>query len=308
VQAAGGVLWRPAADGGVEVAVVHRPRYDDWSLPKGKLRSGEHPLLAALREVREETGSGAVAGRGLGRSDYRVLQAGHEVPKTVRWWALAARQGAFRPSDEVDELRWLTPADAEGLLTAGRDVGPLRLLAQEGLGTSTVLLVRCGRAGEEADRPLDARGRAQAEELVGLLPAWGPVRVLAAPQRRCRETVAPYAAAAGLTVEVDPVWDRATPRREAAARLRALAPEPRPGGAPVPGTSGGAGARAAGGPGAGAGAGAVVVCATGTVVRRLVEALATGAGLDPGRVSAGRGELWALTLLGGRLVDATPPG
>src|SRR5579885_3571336 len=92
IEAAGGVLWRPALGGaGVEVALVHRPKYDDWSLPKGKLGGGEHVILAALREVWEETGFMGVVGRSLG--EIRYLKEG--VPKRVRYWAMRAESGRF---------------------------------------------------------------------------------------------------------------------------------------------------------------------------------------------------------------------
>ena len=96
VRAAGGVLWREV-DGQVRVAVVHRPRYDDWSLPKGKLDPGELEVAAAVREVEEETGFTCVVGRGLGVTRYRVLDNGRDVPKRVRWWALEATERRVRP-------------------------------------------------------------------------------------------------------------------------------------------------------------------------------------------------------------------
>ena len=100
VPAAGGAVWRPASDGGIEVALAHRPRYDDWSLPKGKLDAGEDPLTAAVREVREETGLEVVAGR-------RSVQTGYPIPqgtKRVDYWVMQAVGGRFRPNDEVDVL------------------------------------------------------------------------------------------------------------------------------------------------------------------------------------------------------------
>src|ERR671923_852052 len=112
IRAAGGVVWRPVTEtsGGsnVEVAIIHRPRYDDWSIPKGKLATGETELEGALREVFEETGQRVRPGRTLG--EVRYLKANsHSRPreKVVRYWAMQAIGGAFSPSREVDELRWL---------------------------------------------------------------------------------------------------------------------------------------------------------------------------------------------------------
>jgi 8-oxo-dGTP diphosphatase len=102
IEAAGGLLWRRDTRGRVQVALVHRPRYDDWSLPKGKLMPGEHPAAAAVREIEEETGQTAVLGRPLPTDRYLV----DGVPKTVRYWAAHARGGSFRPNAEVDGVVW----------------------------------------------------------------------------------------------------------------------------------------------------------------------------------------------------------
>ncbi|GAA3979088.1 NUDIX hydrolase [Streptomyces marokkonensis] len=134
VHAAGCVLWRSAPrPGGLELCLVHRPRYDDWSHPKGKLRPGEDPLAGALREVAEETGYAAVPGAEL--PTVRYVANGR--PKEVRYWAAAATTGAFRPSDEVDRILWLEPAAARARLTRPLD-RPLvdALLAAHPPGTS----------------------------------------------------------------------------------------------------------------------------------------------------------------------------
>jgi 8-oxo-dGTP diphosphatase len=118
VRAAGGVLWRDATDGGVEVALVHRPRYDDWSLPKGKLDPHETETAGALREVEEETGCRALLGADLDEVRY-PLRDGRE--KVVRYYAMRALDGAFVPGREVDELRWVAPPQAVVLLTYDYD-------------------------------------------------------------------------------------------------------------------------------------------------------------------------------------------
>lgn len=100
------------------VAVVHRDRYDDWTLPKGKLDPGESFEQAALREVEEETGFRCELGPELGRSEYVDP---HGRPKLVRYWRMTVLGGEFRRNDEVDELRWVTPAEAAELLTHERD-------------------------------------------------------------------------------------------------------------------------------------------------------------------------------------------
>jgi 8-oxo-dGTP diphosphatase len=112
IQAAGGVVMRDGL-----VGVVHRPRYDDWSLPKGKLDEGESFEEAALREVWEETGLRARLERELPVVRYSV----RDRPKVVRYWLMTVESGSWEPNDEVDELRWLAPEDAVELLSYDRD-------------------------------------------------------------------------------------------------------------------------------------------------------------------------------------------
>jgi len=119
VQAAGGVVCRPGADGAVEVLLVHRPRYDDWTVPKGKLEPGEAHAAAAVREVEEETGLRCELGAEIGSTFYRDRK---DRPKVVRYWTMTPVAGAFSPTDEVDEIRWLGVEAAEALLTYPRDL------------------------------------------------------------------------------------------------------------------------------------------------------------------------------------------
>ena len=117
VQAAGGLVVR--RQGGVlEIVVVHRPLHQDWSFPKGKLEAGETLELAALREVREETGMACRLLQFLGHTDY-VDRKGR--PKAVAYWVMAAEEGSFTPNLEVDQLRWLTLEEATRLLSYPRD-------------------------------------------------------------------------------------------------------------------------------------------------------------------------------------------
>jgi 8-oxo-dGTP diphosphatase len=197
-------VWRHTADGGTEVALVHRPRYDDWSLPKGKLDAGEHALTAAVREIAEETGLDVVSGRRSVRTRYPVP----EGDKRVDYWVMQAVGGDFEPNDEVDELRWLPVHAAWELVAHEQD----RLVLADLVRTDvplmpSLLLVRHGRAGSRSDwdgpddlRPLDDRGRGQARRLAEVLPAFGPLQVLSAPPVRCRDTVAPLAERLGLDI------------------------------------------------------------------------------------------------------------
>lgn len=125
MEAAGGVVWRDGADGDRTVLLVHRPRYDDWTLPKGKLDAGEEADAAALREVQEETGLGCALGPALPTVAYTDH---HGRPKRVRYWAMQPVDGAFAPNDEVDAVRWLAPEDAVRLLTYEHDAAVVRAL------------------------------------------------------------------------------------------------------------------------------------------------------------------------------------
>ena len=175
--AAGAVLWRPTATPPTtEVAVIHRPRYDDWSLPKGKVDPGETEPVAAVREVHEETGYASHLGRRLVAVSYPVEQG----IKKVRYWAARSVGGEFTPNAEVDELVWLPVADAMNALGYPHDRKVLRRFVKKPADTQTVLMVRHGTAGsksrykgDDRKRPLDKHGRAQAESLVGVLLAFG---------------------------------------------------------------------------------------------------------------------------------------
>jgi 8-oxo-(d)GTP phosphatase len=120
VRAAGGVVWRREGGGPVEILVVHRPRYDDWSLPKGKNDPGESDSDCALREVEEETGFTCRLGAELPTTSYRDSK---DRPKTVRYWAMepVAGAGRFTPNAEIDEIRWLAVGEAVKLLSYDHD-------------------------------------------------------------------------------------------------------------------------------------------------------------------------------------------
>jgi 8-oxo-dGTP diphosphatase len=204
VLAAGGAVWRVAADGSLETVVVHRPKYDDWSLPKGKLEGGEHALQAAVREVGEETGLAVVVGRRSLRTRYAV----EDGDKQVDYWLQQAIGGDFEPNAEVDELRWLPLPEAAAQVTHDHDRAVLADLAREDVPRApTLLLVRHGSAGDRSEwdgpdelRPLDAKGRRQAAVLAQVLSLFAPTAVLSAERTRCRETVQPLAERLGLSV------------------------------------------------------------------------------------------------------------
>jgi 8-oxo-(d)GTP phosphatase len=220
IRAAGAVLWRPAG-AGAQVALVHRPKYDDWSFPKGKLEPGEHVLLAAVREVAEETGLRVTLGRRLPPVRY----LGGSLPKRVDYWAAtaAADPGSFVPNDEIDEVAWIAASSVAARLSYQRDAETLAAFRAGPMRTVPLILLRHASAGRKADwrkgdqsRPLDARGANDAEALAGLLSCFasagatgvpGVTRVISSPAERCLATVSPYAARAGVEIETEPALE-----------------------------------------------------------------------------------------------------
>jgi 8-oxo-dGTP diphosphatase len=204
VRAAGGVLLR-GEDTDRVVALVHRPRYDDWSFPKGKLADGEDDGSAALREVMEETGMRCSLGPSIGAVTY-LDRLGRE--KLVRYFEMRPDGGVFVPNAEVDQLRWLAPGEASRVLSYVHDRALLRRMLP-GLTVSPVYLVRHAKAGHrstwigvDAERPLTRPGREQARRLVERFDGFDVERILTSPLTRCVQSIEPLAAARGLEVEV----------------------------------------------------------------------------------------------------------
>lgn len=204
ILAAGGVLWRKS-DGSdqPEVALIHRNRYDDWSLPKGKIDPGESAPVAAVREIEEETGYASELGRRLASLSYPIDLG----TKKVTYWAARTLGGEFTPNLEVDQLIWVPVPEAMKRLSYPLDRKVLRRFAKQPADTRTLLIVRHGTAGsksrykgDDRKRPLDKKGRGQAESLVGLLLAFGATELYAAPRTRCHQTLEPLAEELGVTI------------------------------------------------------------------------------------------------------------
>ncbi len=273
LRAAGAVVWRRSASGEVEVALIHRPRYGDWSLPKGKPKAGEVLPVTAVREVTEETGHTVTLGPRLGSTRYLVSTG----VKVAHYWVAYPTGGGFRPSDEVDELRWLVLPKAQELLSHRHDRTLLGKLNGWPTRMATVLLVRHAEAGERETwqgdddlRPLTTAGTPRADLLGTVLPLFGARRVYSAPPLRCRQTVAGLAAELGVPIIDEPTLAERGYLADPAAGLRRLIEI----------------AAGSGGP--------AVVCSQGRVIPGLVRDLTHSAGRGLLEVPSSKGSYWGL--------------
>lgn len=210
IYAAGAVCWR-VIDGKVHLLVIHRTKYADVTLPKGKVEPGESLPQTAVREILEESGLSVALGVPLGVSRY-PLSSGRE--KFVHYWAAAVSDAAVRastfvPNGEVAALEWVTPRKARSYLSYDRDVDIVNTFAkllEEGVtSTFAIIALRHGKAvpasawaGPDASRPLTARGVEQAASIVPTLQAFGVRKIVSSTAVRCVTTAAPLAAATGI--------------------------------------------------------------------------------------------------------------
>ncbi|WP_350258416.1 NUDIX hydrolase [Scrofimicrobium sp. R131] len=253
IRSAGALVWRPVGDlpepgtplgpNDIQVLLVHRPRYRDWSWPKGKAELNEPLAQTAVREVEEETGELVYLQKPLTLQRYRL---GSGQTKEVHYWAAqalgpdpakAARPPVERaPSKEIDQARWCRPSKARQILTRRGDRRLLTELLQHGargeLTSSTVILLRHAKArsrkkweGSEADRPLTRLGGMQALDLPPLLSAFGANHLISSPWLRCRQTVGPYAELTRLPIHTDDVLTEDADPRGATELMRSLLAE-----------------------------------------------------------------------------------
>lgn len=196
IQAAGAVLWRKNSQSEIEIAVIHRPRYDDWSIPKGKVENNESHIATAYREVLEETGYTSTFGPEIGNVIYKLEGA----PKEVRYWAAQAHDVAEgKPSpEEVDQLEWLTPKLAKERLTNKDDRKIVDYFLEFGIDTFPIVLLRHAKAlkrddwdGDDGDRPLEHRGQLQAKRLLPIYLPFGTKEFHTSDALRCIETIEP---------------------------------------------------------------------------------------------------------------------
>ena len=228
VRAAGGAVLRTGPDRRGEVLLVHRPGHRDWTLPKGKIERGESDEECALREVAEETGFDCLLGPELIETRYRDRR-GRE--KSVRYWIMTVRDGAFQANSEVDEVRWVPLSSAARELTYPGDRSVLDAI--DAALRSLVLLVRHAKAGDrdrwtgdDRLRPLDKRGRRQADAMVAPLAGYALTRLVSSPYVRCVETLEPLAARVGLSIEHDRAIAEGASVEDARAFLGRVGPGP----------------------------------------------------------------------------------
>lgn len=284
IRAAGGLVVK-RTEAGMAVLLVHRPAYDDWTFPKGKLEPGELEADAAVREVEEETGLACLLGRELGSTEY------HDAlgrPKVARYWVMAAPSGEPQPANEVDEVRWASPEEAAGRLSYERDRTLLdRLDAAAGGESEPVFLVRHAKAGNrekwegpDESRPLRGSGRRQAEALAARFADERLAALVSSPYVRCVETLAPLADAQGLAVQQHDALAEGAPADAALDLVRAVAT-----------------------------LGPVALSTHGDVQQLVVQSLAAGGVPLEGRLDFAKGSTWILDVHRGEVAAAryVPP-
>jgi len=279
IWAAGCVVARRSKKGNARYLIVHRPVYDDWTLPKGKLDKGESFLDAALREVQEETGIIGTGARFIGSIGY-MTHAGNA--KVVRWWLTTVKRGSFSPNSEVDEVKWVSYRKGIKRLTFRNDRRVLDrandMYNEKSAGT--IYLVRHASAGKrsEADlddwkRSLDSKGKKQTKAIRDLLMAHPISRIGSSNYTRCIATMSPLAKLLGIPLETEAALVEGTHPHRMVSLISDLQSE------------------------------SAVLCSHGDVISDLVGHLfAEGVPMDGPRAWA-KGSIWELRTIKGRVTS-----
>ena len=203
IQAAGAIVWRRNESDAIEIALVHRPKYDDWSIPKGKVEGEESLIACAYREVVEETGFAVRFGQSLGSAHYEV----NGLPKTVTYWSarLLGEQGKPNP-EEVDAVRWMSCEEAKEQLGRDSDRQIVETFQSIEPDTKPLILLRHAKAierqewaGEDTDRPLSSLGERQAKRMLTNFLPFAVEEIHSSSAVRCYEGITPLAR--GLNVD-----------------------------------------------------------------------------------------------------------
>jgi 8-oxo-dGTP diphosphatase len=206
ILAAGAILWRKNEDKYTEVALIHRPKYDDWSFPKGKAEVGESLIACAFREVFEETGIESEFGAFLGQVEYPTVDG---LKQVSYWSAKALSNKAFTPNSEVDEVKWIALTKVREFLTLETDKKILDKFMKIKFDTKPFILLRHAKAitrdewqGDDDDRPLDALGQNQSKRLLSIYQVFNLQQIHTSDAVRCYDTVGPIAKGLGIKLEV----------------------------------------------------------------------------------------------------------
>lgn len=206
ILAAGALVWRKSKEKKIEIAVIHRPKYNDWTIPKGKVELSESSIACAYREVIEETSIETEFGMYLGEVKYQSLDG----PKQVSFWsAQVVKENTFTPNSEVDEIKWVEAAKAAKFLSLESDKEILSKFNKLKYESKPLVLLRHAKAlsrdewqGDDDDRPLDSLGQMQAKRLLSIYQAFNLEQIHTSDAIRCYDTVEPMAKALGLRLEV----------------------------------------------------------------------------------------------------------
>lgn len=206
IIAAGSVIWRKV-NGEVQIALVHRPRYDDWSLPKGKQDPGESTIACAYRETLEETNLKVSFGPYIGDIEYFVADG----LKQVFYWSarLADDSPKFHPNDEVDALEWYSINDAVEKVTRDSDREIIEKFNDVAFDSYPLIMLRHAKAiareewqSEDEDRPLEQLGQQQARRMLSLYQVYGLTQIHTSDAVRCHDTVEQMAKALGIAMKI----------------------------------------------------------------------------------------------------------